>query len=95
MQLRVLPGGTGTPSGCPLFGELPEPVARLAEPVDPVLEQLPLGGHLAVLLQQPGTLVLLLQHLHHGFLQVVAVLPEDEELNQQRDLVGKTLAGFL
>lgn len=52
-------------------------------------------GSLILLLKQPGIVLLLLQYLHHGFLQATAILLEHEVLNDERDLVGKTLAGPL
>lgn len=78
-----------------LAGEFVESAPSLGEPVDFLLEELPLGGGLTLLLQQPRVVLPPLQYLHHGLLQQVAILSEHEILDDERDLVGQTVAGFL
>lgn len=79
----------------PLIGELTESAPCLSEPVNLLLQASPLLGCLTLLLEQPGVLLFFLQDLHHGFLQVVAVLLQHKVLNDERDLVGEPLAGLL
>lgn len=67
----------------------------MCEPVNFLLEESPLVGGLSLLLKQPGVVFLLLQYLHHGFPQVIAILLEHKILNYEWDLVGETVAGFL
>lgn len=92
---RKLPSTMPFHLSAPLRGEFIELAPRLGEPVDLLLQELPLERGLALLLEQPGILVLFLQDLHHGFLQVIAILLEHEILDYEWDLVGEPLAGLL
>lgn len=67
----------------------------LRQPRVPLLQELPLVAGVTAFLQEPVVLVLVLQQLEHGLLELLAVGPENEELDNQRNVAGQAVAGLL
>lgn len=95
MTNREEPGGEGQGSTAPLARVRGQPAQGLGQPRQPLLQELPLVAGVAVLLEEPVVLLLVLQQLEHGVLQLLPVRPEDKELDDQRDVAGQAVAGLL
>lgn len=93
--LETCPGDPGPPGEPGSAWELGEPAPSLGQPHQPLLQELPLVAGVTALPQEPVVLVLVLQQLQHALLQLLPKGPEDEELDDQRDVAGDALADLL
>ena len=75
--------------------ELGQPLPSAGQPLQPLLQELPLVSGVGALLQQPVVLVLVLEQLQHALLELLAIRPEHEELDDQGDVAGDAGADLL
>lgn len=78
-----------------LTREFGKPVPSPYQPLQPLLQELPLLASVTALLQEPAAGLLVLQELKHGLLQPLAECLQDEVLDHQRDLSADAPSGLL
>lgn len=81
--------------GAALTGELGQAAPSLAQPCQPLLQELPLVAGVTALLKEPVVGVLVLEQLQHGLLQLLPVHLQDEVLDDQGDVAGDACGGLL